>query len=85
MIVATPSGITLAGEAAHQSIAEPLIGLARDGLRQFRASYVDEPAAIMAWAFSYMQRMEAALRAHGFGMRPRVDLSTPVDTADRPD
>ena len=33
MVVATPSGITLAGEGgAHQSIAEPLIGMARDGV-----------------------------------------------------
>ena len=32
-MVATPSGITLAGEGgAHQSIAEPLIGMAQDGL-----------------------------------------------------
>jgi len=33
ILVATPSGITLAGEGgAHQSIAEPLIGIAQDGL-----------------------------------------------------
>ena len=36
ILVATPSGITLAGEGgAHQSIAEPLIGLAQDGLAAF--------------------------------------------------
>ena len=57
MIVATPSGITLAGEGgAHQSIAEPLIGLAQDGLASFEPAYVDELAAIMDWAFSYMQK-----------------------------
>jgi len=50
--VATPSGITLAGEGgAHQSIAEPLIGLAQDGLASFEPAYVDELAVIMAWAF----------------------------------
>ena len=36
MLVATPSGITLAPEGgAHQSIAEPLIGMAQDGLASF--------------------------------------------------
>jgi pyruvate dehydrogenase E1 component len=57
ILVATPSGITLAGEGgAHQSIAEPLIGLAQDGLASFEPAYVDELAAILAWAFSHMQK-----------------------------
>jgi pyruvate dehydrogenase E1 component len=57
MIVATPSGITLAGEGgAHQSISEPLIGLAQDGIASFEPAYVDELAAIMAWSFAYMQK-----------------------------
>jgi pyruvate dehydrogenase E1 component len=57
MVVATPSGITLAGEGgAHQSIAEPLIGMAQDGLASFEPAYVDELAAIMAWSFAYMQK-----------------------------
>ncbi len=57
MVVATPSGITLAGEGgAHQSIAEPLIGMAQDGLASFEPAFVDELAVIMNWAFSYMQR-----------------------------
>jgi pyruvate dehydrogenase E1 component len=57
IVVATPSGITLAGEGgAHQSIAEPLIGLAQDGLASFEPAYVDELAAIMAWAFAYIQK-----------------------------
>ncbi len=57
MIVATPSGITLAGEGgAHQSIAEPLIGLAQDGLASFEPAFVDELATIMAWSFAYMQK-----------------------------
>jgi len=57
MVVATPSGITLAGEGgAHQSIAEPLIGMAQDGLASFEPAYVDELAVIMAWAFAYMQQ-----------------------------
>jgi pyruvate dehydrogenase E1 component len=57
MVVATPSGITLAGEGgAHQSIAEPLIGMAQDGLASFEPAYVDELADIMHWAFDYMQK-----------------------------
>jgi pyruvate dehydrogenase E1 component len=57
MVVATPSGITLAGEGgAHQSIAEPLIGIAQDGLASFEPAFVDELATIMNWSFSYMQK-----------------------------
>ena len=57
IVVATPSGITLAGEGgAHQSIAEPLIGLAQDGLASFEPAYVDELAVILRWAFAYMQK-----------------------------
>jgi pyruvate dehydrogenase E1 component len=57
MVVATPSGITLAPEGgAHQSIGTPLIGIAQDGLAAFEPAYVDELAVIMRWAFDYMQR-----------------------------
>jgi len=57
IVVATPSGITLAGEGgAHQSIAEPLIGMAQDGLASFEPAYVDELAVILRWAFAYMQK-----------------------------
>jgi pyruvate dehydrogenase E1 component len=57
ILVATPSGITLAGEGgAHQSIATPLIGLAQDGLASFEPAFVDELAVILAYAFDYIQR-----------------------------
>jgi pyruvate dehydrogenase E1 component len=57
VLAATPSGITLAGEGgAHQSIATPLIGMAQDGLASFEPAFVDELAAIMRWAFDYVQR-----------------------------
>jgi pyruvate dehydrogenase E1 component len=56
MIVATPSGITLAAEGgAHQSINTPLIGIAQDGLSSFEPAYADELALIMTWAFDHMQ------------------------------
>src|SRR5262249_35185414 len=57
ILVATPSGITLAPEGgAHQSFATPLIGLAQDGLAAFEPAFVDELAAILAFAFDYIQR-----------------------------
>jgi pyruvate dehydrogenase E1 component len=57
ILVATPAGITLAGEGgAHQSIATPLIGMAQDGLAAFEPAFVDELAAIFAFAFDYIQR-----------------------------
>jgi pyruvate dehydrogenase E1 component len=57
LLVATPSGITLAPEGgAHQSIVTPLIGIGQPGLTMFEPSFVDELAAIMGWAFEHMQR-----------------------------
>jgi len=57
ILVATPSGITLAPEGgAHQSIAEPLIGMAQDGLAAFEPAFVDELAAILCFALDYIQR-----------------------------
>ncbi|MBU2604265.1 MAG: transketolase [Alphaproteobacteria bacterium] len=57
MVVGTPSGVSLAGEGgAHQSIAQPLIGMSQDGLASFEPAFADEVAIIMGWAFDYMQR-----------------------------
>lgn len=57
LLVATPSGISLAPEGgAHQSVATPLIGLSQDGLVAFEPAFADELSVIMAWAFDYMQR-----------------------------
>ncbi len=57
IVAATPSGITLAPEGgAHQSIAQPLIGMAQDGLAAFEPAFVDELAAIMAFALDYIQK-----------------------------
>ena len=56
ILVATPSGVTLAPEGgAHQSISTPLIGIAQDGLTYFEPAYVDELAVIMEWAFHHLQ------------------------------
>lgn len=57
LLVATPSGVTLAPEGgAHQSISSPLIGLAQDGLCAFEPAFVDELSVMMRFAFDYMQR-----------------------------
>lgn len=57
MLVATPSGVTLAPEGgAHQSIATPLVGMAQDGLAAFEPAFIDELAVIMRFGFDYMQR-----------------------------
>lgn len=57
ILVATPSGITLAPEGgAHQSISTPLIGMAQDGLAAFEPAYVDELAVILCWALAYIQK-----------------------------
>ncbi len=57
MLVATPSGVTLAPEGgAHQSIATPLIGMAQDGLASFEPAFLDELAVVMRWGFAHMQR-----------------------------
>jgi pyruvate dehydrogenase E1 component len=54
--VATPSGISLAPEGgAHQSVAEPLIGLAQPGLVAFEPAYADELAVLLRWALGEIQ------------------------------
>jgi pyruvate dehydrogenase E1 component len=57
ILVATPSGITLAPEGgAHQSIGTPLIGIAQDGLCAFEPAFIDELSVTMRFAFDYLQR-----------------------------
>ena len=57
ILVATPSGITLAPEGgAHQSVGTPLIGMAQDGIAAFEPAFVDELAVILEWALEYIQR-----------------------------
>ena len=56
MLVATPSGLSLAPEGgAHQSIATPLIGIGQSGLTAFEPAYADELSEIMRWGFGHMQ------------------------------
>ena len=56
ILVATPSGITLAPEGgAHQSVVEPLIGLGQPGLVCFEPAYADELAILLRWALAEIQ------------------------------
>ena len=73
ILVATPSGITLAPEGgAHQSIGEPLIGLAQPGLVELRAGLcrrAGDPAALGVRGNPARER--------------RIGLFPAVDAADR--
>ena len=76
MLVATPSGLSLAPEGgAHQSISTTLIGLGQDKLMSFDPAFVDELAVVMRWGFEYMQ--------HDDGGSVYLRLST--RTLDQPD
>ena len=56
LLVATPSGITLAPEGgAHQSIGTPLIGISQPGLTSFEPAFADEVAVMLRWAFEHLQ------------------------------
>ena len=85
MVVATPSGITLAPEGgAHQSVATPLIGMAQDGIAAFEPAYVDEVATIMAWAFDYMQRDGSGGDSESAWLRDRQGGSVYLRLSTRP-
>jgi len=85
ILVATPSGITLAGEGgAHQSIAEPLIGIAQDGLASFEPAYVDELAIILRWAFAYIQKDSAAAPSERNWLRDETGGSVYLRLSTRP-
>jgi len=64
LLVATPSGITLAPEGgAHQSVGTPLIGMSQDGLVSFEPAFLDELSVVMDWTFGYIQRDGAGERS----------------------
>lgn len=59
LLVATPSGTTLAPEGgAHQSVYTPLIGIGQPGLTAFEPAYVDELLEIVRWSFEHLQSEE---------------------------
>lgn len=61
LLVATPSGLTLAPEGgAHQSIGSPLIGMSQPGLDSYEPAFADETAVLMAHAFGQIQAEHGA-------------------------
>jgi len=56
LVVATPSGVTLAPEGgAHQSIQPPVIGMAQPGLTYYEPAFAEELAEILRWGFEHLQ------------------------------
>lgn len=61
LLVATPSGLTLAPEGgAHQSIGSPLIGMSQPGLDSYEPAFADETAVLMSHAFGQIQAEEGS-------------------------
>jgi pyruvate dehydrogenase E1 component len=77
LLVATPSGITLAPEGgAHQSVATSLIGIGQPGLLAYEPAYADEVAVVMRFAFEHLQAAD--------GESIYLRLSTrPIDQPER--
>ncbi len=77
ILVATPSGISLAPEGgAHQSIGTPLVGIGQPGLAALEPGYVDELEVMLRWAFAYLQEPD--------GQSVYLRLSTrPVEQIER--
>jgi pyruvate dehydrogenase E1 component len=87
MIVATPSGLTLAPEGgAHQSIVQPLIGLGQPGLTCFEPAYVDELAEIFRWSLDHLQDEAAGGSVYlRLSTRPLPQPDRDLDAAMRAD
>ena len=89
ILVATPSGITLAPEGgAHQSTTTPLLGMGKDHLSSFEPAFADELLAILGWSFRYVQADGSPgagdLLADGAGGSVYLRLSTrKVDQPER--
>ncbi len=80
ILVATPSGITLAPEGgAHQSIGEPLIGLAQPGLAGFEPAFADELAVLLCWAFTEIQREDGQSVYFRLSTRPIEQPQRQID------
>jgi pyruvate dehydrogenase E1 component len=81
ILVATPSGITLAPEGgAHQSAIEPLIGIGQPGLIGFEPAYADELAVLLRWALAEIQRAEGESVYLRLSTRPLDQPQRALDT-----
>jgi pyruvate dehydrogenase E1 component len=78
MLVATPSGITLAPEGGqHQSTNTPLLGMVQDRIAAYEPAYADEFAILFRHGFDWMQRPEGS--SVWFRLSTRL-----IDQPDRP-
>lgn len=79
MLVATPSGISLAPEGgAHQSINSPLIAIGQPGIIYYEPSYADELAIVMRYGFEYMQEDDGGSVYLRLSTRPLVQLKREI-------
>jgi pyruvate dehydrogenase E1 component len=79
LLVATPSGISLAPEGgAHQSVVTPLIGLGQPGMTAFEPAFVDELAVILAWALRHVQEEDGGSVYLRLSTRPIKQLERPL-------
>ncbi len=86
MLVATPSGISLAPEGgAHQSQETTLITLGQPGIAAFEPAYVDELAEIMRWGFQYMQAKDGGSVCLRLSTRPLAQPKRTIDDSTRAD
>ncbi|RCK54307.1 transketolase [Thalassospira profundimaris] len=84
MVVATPSGITLAPEGgAHQSIGTPMIGMGQPGLTSFEPSFGDELAVVMGWSFNHMQDQDGGSVYLRLSTKPMEQPERELDEATR--
>jgi pyruvate dehydrogenase E1 component len=82
ILVATPSGLTLAPEGgAHQSIITPLIGIGQPGLAAFEPAYADELAVLLHWALAEIQRDGGSSVYFRLSTRPLDQPERRIDTA----
>jgi pyruvate dehydrogenase E1 component len=82
ILVATPSGLTLAPEGgAHQSIITPLIGIGQPGLAAFEPAYADELAVLMRWALAEIQREGGSSVYFRLSTRPLDQPERRIDDA----
>src|SRR3954454_15549914 len=82
ILVATPSGITLAPEGgAHQSVLEPLVGIAQPGLIGFEPAYADELTVLLRWAVDEIQRDDGQSVYFRLSTRPVEQPERDIDPA----
>ncbi len=82
LLVATPSGISLAPEGgAHQSIATPLLGIGQPGLTFFEPAFADELAVVLRWAFAHLQAPDGGAVYLRLTTRPIAQPQRAMDEA----